>query len=235
MAFKFSTGLRNSLLGKQDTITAVTLAAVGATSTITDSGNGLLAAGFRPGDTITISGFTGTPANNQLTTVTSVASTGASMVIAGTLVDDAAGESVTITSVSKAMKDILRNNVIHIYSGAAPADADAAETGTLLLKITLASGAVTPGTATNGNDFDAITNGVLSKDSNVWSGVGLSAGVAGYWRCYDNGEIAGASTTSKRCEGLCALSGATFVMSSTSIAGGATVTLDTFNITQPAV
>lgn len=235
MAFKFSMGLRNSLLGKQDTITAITLAAVGATSTITDSGNGLLAAGFRPGDTITISGFTGTPANNQLTTVISVASTGASMVIAGTLVDDAAGESVTITSVAKTMKDILKNNVIRVYSGSPPADADAAEVGVLLLKMTLASGAMTPGAPTNGNNFDAITDGVLSKDSNACSGVGLANGVAGYWRCYDNGEITGASTASKRCEGLCGVSGTTFIMSSTSVVTGATITLDTFNITQPAV
>lgn len=234
MAFYFSTGLRNSVLGEQDTITAATLAAVAATSKITDSGNALLTTGFRPGDTITISGFTGDVSNNQITTVTSVASDGSDMVVAGTLVNDAAGESVTITSVSKAFKDVFRNNVIRIYSGAAPANADAVETGVLLLRLTKSSGAVTAGTATNGNDFDAIATGVLSKDSNVWSGVGLADGTAGYWRCYDNGLITGSSTTSKRCQGTCGTSGTEFVMSSTSVVTGATVTLDTFNITQPA-
>ncbi len=155
------------------------------------------------------------------------------MQIAGTLVDDAAGETVTVTSVGKSMKDIFRNNVIRIYSGAAPADADAIESGVLLLKLTKSSGALTAGTLTNGNNFDAIAAGVLSKDSNVWSGAGLAANTAGYWRMYDNGEISGASTTSKRCQGLCGTSGTEFVMSSTTIAVDATVTLDTFNITQP--
>lgn len=236
MAFYFSTGLRNSVLGEEDTITAVTLAAVDTAGvyTITDSGSGLLTAGFRAGDTVEISGFTGTAANNQLTTITSVASDGSEMEIPETLVNDAAGESVTITAVSKAFKDAFRNNVIRIYSGAAPANADAVETGVLLLKLTKSSGAVVAGTATNGNNFDAIATGVLSKDSNVWSGVGLADGTAGYFRMYDNGEITGSSTSSKRCQGTCGTSGTNFVMSSTSVVTGATITLDTFNVTQPA-
>ena len=236
MAFYFSTGLRNSVLGAQDTITAATLAAVdtAGTYTITDSGDGLLAAGFRAGDTITISGFTGTPANNQITTVSKVESDGSAIEIAGTLVNDAAGESVTITSVSKAFKDVFRNNVIRIYSGAAPADANAAETGVLLLKLTKSSGAVVAGTSTNGNNFDAIAAGVLAKDSEVCSGVGLVDGTAGYWRAYDNGEVPGSSATSKRCQGVCGTSGTEFVMSSTTVVTGATITLDTFNVTQPA-
>lgn len=240
MAFHFSTGLRNSILGAQDTITAGTLAATGAGSIITDSADGLFAAGFRPGDTITISGFTGQTANNQITTVVSIVKPGGpgaagTMVVAGTLLDDAEGEDVTITSVSKAFKDAFRNNVIRIYSGSAPADANAAEIGTLLMRITKSSGAVAPGVAANGNNFDAIATGVLSKDANVWSGVGLSDGTAGYWRMYDNGEATGADATSKRCQGLCGTSGTEFVMSSTTIVTGATVTLDTFNVTQPAV
>ena len=234
MAFKMSTGLVNSLMGKQDTITAITLAAVAATSKITDSGNGLLAAGFRPGDTITISGFTGDAANNQITTVTSVASDGSDMVIAGTLVNDAAGESVTITSVSKAFKDIFRNAVIRIYSGSVPADADADEgAGTLLLEISKDSVAITPGTSTNGLNFDAIVAGVLSKNADVWSDVGIATGTAAWWRMYDNGRIIGASSVAKRCDGLVGTSGVTLILSSTSIVLGATTTLDTANFTMP--
>ena len=234
MAFKMSTGLVNSLMGKQDTITAITLAAVAATSKITDSGNGLLAAGFRPGDTITISGFTGDAANNQITTVTSVASDGSDMVIAGTLINDAAGESVTITSVSKAFKDVFRNCVIRIYSGSVPADADADEgAGTLLLEISKDSVAITPGTATNGLNFDAIVAGVLSKNADVWSDVGIATGTAAWWRMYDNGRIIGASSVAKRCDGLVGTSGVTLILSSTSIVLGATTTLDTANFTMP--
>lgn len=233
MAFKFSTGLRNALLGTKDTITADTLSTT-ATDTISDSGSALLTTGFRPGDTLTTSGWTAA-ANNGICTVVSVADDGSSMVIAGlTLESEVAGDTVTITANSKGMKDIFANNVIRIYSGSAPATADAAETGVLLLRLTKSSGAVTKGTSTNGNNFDEIAAGILSKDANVWSGVGLADGTAAYWRCYDNGLITEESTTSKRCQGTCGTSGSDFVMSSTSVVTSATITLDTFNITQPA-
>lgn len=235
MAYKISTGLRDSLMGAQDGITAATLAAVASTSKITDSGSGLLAAGFRPEDTITISGFTGESANNQLTTVVSVASDGSDMVIAGTLLDDAAGESVTITSVAKTFKDVFRNAIIRVYAGTVPADADADEgAGTLLLKITVSSGAITPGTATNGLDFDAIVAGVLSKSSSTWSGLGLATATAVWWRMYDNGEITGVSTTAKRCQGLVGTTGKAMILSSTSIVTSVTTTLDIANFTMPA-
>jgi len=232
MAFYFSTGLRNSVLGAQDTTGAVASLAFTVTSNvITTSAQNFLTLGFRPGDTIAISG---SALNDMVTTITSVASDGLTMVVAGTLATEAEGATVTITAVSKAFKDVFRNNVIRVYSGAAPANADAVETGVLLLKLTKSSGAVVPGVATNGNNFDTITAGVLAKDANVWSGVGLADGTAGYFRLFDNGEITGLSSTSKRCQGTCATSGGDFIMSSTTVVTGATVTLDTFNITQPA-
>lgn len=236
MSFKMSTGLVNSLMGKQDTITGATLSAdeTGGEYFILDSNNGLFTAGFRPGDTITIAGFTGTPANNQITTVTKVWSDGSKMQIAGTLVDDTAGETVIITSVSKAFKDVFRNAVIRVYSGSVPADADADEgAGTLLLEISKDSVAVTPGTATNGLNFDAIVAGLLSKNADVWSDVGIATGTAAWWRMYDNGRITGASSVAKRCDGLVGTSGVTLILSSTSITLGATTTLDTANFTMP--
>lgn len=235
MAYKQSTGLVNSLMGKQDSITASTIAAVAAGSIITDSGNGLFTAGFRPGDTAAITGFTGDTSNNKITTVTSIESDGSQMVVAATLVNDAAGESVTIKACAKTFKDVFRNNVIRVYSGTVPADGDATEgTGVLLLKITLASGAVVPGVATNGNDFDTIVAGLLSKDANVWSGVGLADGTAAWWRMYDNGEVTGSSSTSKRCQGSVSTTSTTFILSSTTIVTSATTTLDTANFTMPA-
>lgn len=234
MAFKMSTGLRNALMGAKDTITEITLSTT-ATTTISDSANGLLAAGFRPGDTLTTSGWTDA-ANNGICTVTSVASDGSSMEVAGlTLTTEGAGDSVTITANSKGFKDIFTNNVIRVYSGSEPADGDADEgAGVLLLEISKASGAVVAGTLTNGNNFDAIVAGVLSKDANVWSDVGLATGTAAWWRMYDNGIITGTSSSAKRCQGTVGTSGTSFILSSTSIASGATTTLDTANFTMPA-
>ncbi|MDO9565911.1 MAG: hypothetical protein Q7J15_04145, partial [Candidatus Desulfaltia sp.] len=222
---------------KQDTITAITLSAdeTAVEYFILDSGNGLFTAGFRPGDTITISGFTGVLANNQITTVTKVWSDGSKMQIAGTLVDDLAGESVTITSCAKTFKDIFRNGVIRVYSGTEPADADADEgAGTLLLEITKDSGALIPGISTNGLNFDAIVSGKLSKNTDVWSDAGLAAGTASWYRMYDNGRVTGSSSEAKRCQGRISTSGTTFILSSTSIKLGATTTVDTADFTMPA-
>ena len=232
MAFYFSTGLRNSMLGERDSIVGTDLKITGAT-TITSTAGALLTAGFRPGDIITLSGWPTAGNNTGIYTLGTVAA--GTMAVSGTPlnVEDGDADS-TVKVISRGFKDVFRNNVIRIYSGSAPADANAAETGVLLLKLTKSSGAVVPGVAANGNNFDAIATGVLSKDANVWSGVGLSDGTAGYWRMYDNGEITGSSATAKRCQGLCGTSGTEFVMSSTSIVTGATITLDTFNITQPA-
>ena len=234
MSLKLSTGLRNALLGERDSYTATSLACVNSTNTITDSGNNLLDEGFRPEDIIDIAGFTLTD-NNGLAEVVSVASDGSSMVVSGlTLADEIEGDSVTIVAQSKGLKDIFRNHVIHVYSGSAPSSADDVETGTLLLKLTEESGAFTPGTATNGLNFGAISAGVMSKDAEIQSGVGLDDGTAGYYRVYDNGEVTGESTTAKRMQGTIGISSADFLMSSATISTSATTTLGTHNITQPA-
>lgn len=237
MAFKMSTGLRNSLMGEQDSKASTDLTAdeTGGEYFILDAGNELLAKGFRPGDTITISGFTGTPANNQITTITKVWSDGSKMQVAGTLVDDNAGADRKVESVAKTFKDVFRNCTVHVYSGTVPADADADEgSGTKLLEISVDSVVMVAGTADNGLDFDAIAAGVLSKSADVWSDAGLANGTAAWWRMYDNGIITGASSTAKRCDGLIGTSGVTMILSTTTVVLGATVTIDEANFTMPA-
>lgn len=234
MAFKMSTGLRNSLMGAQDVIAGTNLAITNGT-TVTDSGGGFLTAGFRPGDTLI---FTGWPeaANNTIICTCGTVIAGTLTVSGATLtVDAGASGTPTITACAKTFKDIFRNNVIRVYSGAKPADADAAEgAGVLLLELSKSSGVVTPGAAANGNNFDAIVDGVLSKDANVWSDAGIADGAAAWYRMYDNGIITGASDTAKRCDGTVSTSGTTFILSSTSIKTGATTTLDQADFTMPA-
>ncbi len=236
MALKLSTGLRNAILGDVATITATTISADedGGKYYIKDSGNGLFSAGFCAGDTITISGFTGTAANNQITTVISAETDGSQMEIEGTLVDDAAGESVTITAHQKGWKDMFKYSVIRVYEGSAPSDADAAETGTLLLEISKDGGAFAAGASTNGFQFDAIASGVLTMKAETYKDAGIAAGTAGYYRHYNNQFVTGLSTSAIRMQGIVGTASAQFILSSTSIELAATTTLDSYSLTHPA-
>lgn len=126
------------------------------------------------------------------------------------------------------------NGVIEIYSGAQPATADAAVTGTLLGTVTLNSGAFTPGVSTNGLTFAAASGGAVSK-SGVWSFNGIAAGTAGWFRLKGNAtDAGGVSTTLPRLDGSIAVSGADLNLSNIVIAVSAPNTIDTFTFTFPA-
>lgn len=126
------------------------------------------------------------------------------------------------------------NGVIEIYSGAQPATADAAVTGTLLGTVTLNSGAFTPGVATNGLTFAAASGGAVSK-SGVWSFNGVAAGTAGWFRLKGNAvDAGGISTVLPRLDGSIAVSGADMNLSNIVIAVSAPNTIDTFTFTFPA-
>lgn len=77
------------------TYTASTLSFTASTKTIADSANGFVTANFRAGDSITV---TGSASNNGTYTLVSVAA--GSIVVVEALVDEAAGASVTMTSVT---------------------------------------------------------------------------------------------------------------------------------------
>jgi hypothetical protein len=136
---------------------------------------------------------------------------------------------------TSAFKTLMANGIIEVFSGAQPANADAVETGTKLLRITLTSGAFSAGVATNGLEFDtAAVAGVIAKaPAEVWSGVGLANGVAGWYRFYANAYVTGASTSAVRYDGACGTAGSQFNMSSTTIATGATTTVDSCTVTLP--
>lgn len=126
------------------------------------------------------------------------------------------------------------NGIIEIRTGTQPTTADSAATGTLLGTVTLASGAFTPGTATNGLTFAAAANGAVSK-SGTWSFNGVAAGTAGWFRLKGNAADNDlASTTLPRLDGSIAVSGAEMNLSNISIAIGAPTTVDSFVFTMPA-
>lgn len=229
------------------------------------------------------------------------------------------------------LRKIFIDSAIKIYSGTAPADADAAVTGTLLAVITKASGTLSPGevstakeathlitshangetfslvingttyTYTNTPDLDAIpiaaalaalvdadpaveahaagtatiyirskfpgvtftitkdgtgtttltddavanvasdglkflaaSAGAIAKNADVWSGVGLAVGTAGYFRLVKSSDTGVLSTTEIRLQGNVGTSGSDLTLSSVNITIGATQTIDTATITMPA-
>jgi hypothetical protein len=91
------------------TKTAITLSAAAADDSFNDSGNGFITAGFEVGDRITVSGFTGDVANNASYLISTVAAgkivvTKVDGTAATNIVDDAAGEAVTIATAAFRLK-----------------------------------------------------------------------------------------------------------------------------------
>lgn len=127
------------------------------------------------------------------------------------------------------------DGVIEIRSGSQPATADSPATGTLLGLVTLASGAFTPGSPTNGLTFGTASGGVVSK-SGVWSFNGIGGGgTAGWFRFRGNAaDAGGSSTTLPRLDGSIAVSGGDMNLSNISITDGAPTTVDSFTFTVPA-
>ena len=107
---------------------------------------------------------------------------------------------------------------LHIYTGAAPATPQLAATGTLLVTMVLPATWLTAAVA-----------GVVNI-SGLWTGVGLAAGTAGYFRIYDPTD------TTCTVQGDVAQTGdpaAALMLDNKVIASGQNVTVVTFNVTAP--
>jgi hypothetical protein len=247
MALRFSTKLRNMLQSGatiKDTtvqISAATIAAVdggtGADS-FTDSGNGFVTAGFSIGDCFLVEGFTtgGAGNNGKIFQAVTVAA-GTIEIATGLIAGKTAGDTVVLTLIrGPSFRDIFKDGVLRIYSGSQPVSADAAYTGTLLLEISVASGAWAAGAPANGLEFGPVSAGVIAKDGAVWSDAGIAGGTAGWYRFYANQSDDGSldsGFTHPRFDGAVGTSGAELNMSSTTVTLGGTVTIDTFQITLP--
>ena len=110
------------------------------------------------------------------------------------------------------LKATMALGFLKIYSGAAPADADAAATGVLLCTISVSAGGT-------GLSFDAsAVSGIISKPTGVvWSGTNAATGSASYYRHVAVGDDATLSTTQARIQGNIATVGADLNLSSTSL------------------
>lgn len=126
-------------------------------------------------------------------------------------------------------KSIFAACFIDIYTGAQPASADSAASGTKLVTI------YSDGTAT-GISFDAAAaDGVLAKaPAETWSGTILANGQAGWFRMREAGDSGtGASTTAARYDGAVSTSGAEMNLGSTNLVAGAPLVIPAAAFTLP--
>lgn len=110
------------------------------------------------------------------------------------------------------LRDALAGGKIRILTGQEPASADAAETGVLLMEITLNGGAT-------GITLDSTASeGVIAKvPADVYKGTVSTTGTAGYFRYVAPGDAGDLSLTAPRCQGRVALAGAEMNLTSTAL------------------
>lgn len=245
MGLKLSTGLRNALLGQRGSgvafqgITGTLVDGSTSSDTITRSSGSWLTDGWTPGMVLVLKGAHTSANDTAVSGVVITNVTADTLTIPTGTVNTAEAFDAGTTLVGikgSSFADIMANGIARIYTGTQPADADAGETGTLLLTITANSGAFTAGVPTNGLLFAALaSDGEITKlSTQVWSGVAVASGTAGYIRFYANDVTAGASTTSIRFDCNISTTSYPVKMPSTSIVSGATTTIDSFKMILPA-
>lgn len=126
-------------------MTASTLSAQASDNSYNDSAAQFIAEGFSVGDRVRVSGFTGNVANNILVGIVTALTAG-KMTIGGTdgdvIVDDAAGESVTISKWSS-RRATLDDIVSLIAPGANPTESLIVALGDETTAVTVGNGKVT--------------------------------------------------------------------------------------------
>lgn len=136
---------------------------------------------------------------------------------------------------STGMKEAFTNGVLYLYSGAQPASADNAVTGTLLVIISKDAGAFAFGAPTNGLNLAAPSLGAVTKDGNNWLGNGLTDGTIGWFRLMGNAADAlGSSVVLPRLDGSVANSGADLNLGNIIVTASAPFGVNTWSFTLPA-
>jgi len=116
---------------------------------------------------------------------------------------------------------------INIYTGAQPATAATAASGTLLGTLTLASDSVTAGASSGTMTFAAITSDTSAD----------ATGTAGWGRIYRTGDTAPGSagnTTDRRLDFAVSTSGSDVNFDSVSFVAGGTIAISSLTVTLPS-
>lgn len=119
-------------------------------------------------------------------------------------------------------------------TGTGPNGLVVATTTTTLTKTDVNMGTEVAGVAAvNTLTFGAVTAGVLAK-LGTWSGVNSATGTATHFRIVSGSDDGTLSTTARRIQGSCGISGADYNMSSTTLTATRTHTVDDLPLTLPA-
>lgn len=131
------------------------------------------------------------------------------------------------------LRGIFTNGVIKVYTGAQPADADQAPTGTWLGDITVGGAAFVEGSPSNGLNFGAPVGKAVSKAAGeTWKFTGAAAGTIGWFRfqanAVDNDSI---STSLSRIDGSVGITSGDMRMTTVTSAIASSTTIDSFSVT----
>lgn len=140
---------------------------------------------------------------------------------------------------SNDFKTAFAGGVLEIYTGSVPSSANSAVTSSAIVKITASGATHTASSASTagGLSFSSASSGAIAKSSaQTWKDSSASSGTAAWFCLYDNSHTKSVSSagTVVRLQGSCGVGSGDLRMSNTSIASGATITIDTFTITMPA-
>jgi hypothetical protein len=227
----FNMGLRNLILDGAISYTASTISFDSGTKEIRDS-SGLLPC-LNPGDLILVDGSS---LNDGVKTLDVVTIDQTKYSVVETVSSESAGSPITVSIINgRTFRQLFRNCILELYGGTMPTDPQTSESGfTKLLRVTISKGAVVPGIATNGLNFEAISvDGILSKAAGeTWQGEGLDDGDATWCRCYANHYPTGTDHDAVRFDGDVGAidSGSMIELASVTIQTGVTTTLDTFDV-----
>lgn len=134
-------------------------------------------------------------------------------------------------AVTGSLRAAIASCVLKIYSGAVPANADAALGGATLLCT-----ATTGGDGSTALAWEAVaTAGVMVKDiTDVWSGVNAAGGLASFCRFETIADAGGSSSSAVRIQGDVAIAGAFLNLSALTLVAAAPQAIDNFALTVPA-
>ncbi len=146
--------------------------------------------------------------------------------------------SGTRNLIAVALRAGFAKGILRLFAGTMPASPNDTEAGTLLAEITVGGEPFTPGSPTNGLDFDVITDDAgtmktyLAKSaSQVWQGVGLARGTIGYGRLYANDMITGPSSVANRIDGNASTTGgADFTVTTSQVVPGVPVAVTSMRL-----